>query len=151
MNSKSRVSTSLQVICSLLIFLFVYTAVSKLTGLAHFKVVLSHSPLIGKQASLVAFLLPPVELTVAALLFLPGTRQLGLLSSIILMAVFTIYIAFMLLSSSKLPCSCGGVLNAMNWKEHLLFNICFTLIAFLGWLLKRRITLPNKQQAIHPL
>jgi hypothetical protein len=50
MNSKSRVSTCLQVIGSLLIFLFVYTAVTKLAGFAHFQAVLSHSPLIGKSA-----------------------------------------------------------------------------------------------------
>jgi hypothetical protein len=126
---------------SLLILLFVYTAVSKLIDFRNFQVVLSRSSLIGKSASLIAWLLPFVELAAAALLFLPATRLRGLFSSFILMLVFTVYIALMLLNSEKLPCSCGGVLGSLSWKEHLLFNIFFTLIALTGWLLERKIAL----------
>jgi hypothetical protein len=39
----------------------------------------------------------------------------------------------MLLFTPKLPCSCGGVLKNLSWKEHLMFNFCFTAIAFIGW------------------
>jgi len=55
----------------------------------------------------------------------------------VLMTVFTLYIAYMLLFTPKLPCSCGGVLQQMTWKQHLLFNIGFTLLAaYAIWLKK---------------
>jgi hypothetical protein len=28
----------------------------------------------------------------------------------------------------ELPCSCGGILQSMNWTQHLIFNIFFTLL-----------------------
>ena len=151
MNGTCKYSYLSQIICSLLIFLFVYTAMSKVTGFALFLAALSNSPLIGKSASILAWLLPPVELSVAALVFLPRTRKLGLFSSFMLMLVFTGYIAFMLLYPAKLPCSCGGVISIMNWKEHLIFNIGFTLIALAGYLIERKRTSTREQKAIHPL
>src|SRR5690606_12191987 len=37
--------------------------------------------------------------------------------------------------SDFIPCSCGGVLEKMGWTEHLVFNISFIVLAFVGILL----------------
>jgi hypothetical protein len=43
-----------------------------------------------------------------------------------------IYIAIMLLSGSHLPCTCGGIISDVGWKEHLYFNGLFIIISILS-------------------
>jgi hypothetical protein len=128
----------IEIISSLLILLFVYTAISKFLDYTSFKQVLSKSPLIGSQGAIVAIALPVTELFIAALLFMPRTKLWGLYSSFALMALFTLYLGYMIAFSPNLPCSCGGVLKQMTWNQHLVFNIFFTLLAFAGIVLNRK-------------
>src|SRR5215217_6858645 len=114
---------TIEIISSLLILLFVYTASSKLLALDSFKSVLSKSPLIGEKAFFIAWALPVTELIVSLLLFIPGTRLWGLYGSAILMTAFTTYLGYMIAVSPHLPCSCGGVLKQMTWNQHLVFNV----------------------------
>src|SRR5688572_10043134 len=109
----------IEIISGLLIFLFVYTAISKLTDYTSFKSVLRRSPLIGDYAAVVALALPITEGLVSLLLFIPRTRLWGLYASLALMSVFTLYLAYMIVFTPNLPCSCGGVLKQMTWNQHL--------------------------------
>lgn len=128
----------IEIISALLILLFVYTGISKLHEQDTFRIVLSKSPLIGSYAHIFAWLLSLIELSTGLLLLFPFTRKLGLQIALILMCLFTGYIAYMILFTPKLPCSCGGVLKQMTWKQHLPFNICFTVLAAAGlWLYQK--------------
>jgi hypothetical protein len=120
------------VIGSLFIFLFVYTAVSKLFQFELFQSTLYKSPLIGGMASFIAYGLPFIELLAAALLFFKRTLNVGFYLSLLLMVLFTVYISYMLLFEKNLPCSCGGVLNILTWRQHLFFNCLFTGLAIMG-------------------
>jgi len=120
------------IIAALFILLFVYTAITKLIEHESFKTVLSQSPLIGINATILSWVLPILELFTATLLFIPALRKWGFASSLILMFLFTCYITFMILFARNLPCSCGGVISAMTWPEHLIFNIFFTTLAVVG-------------------
>ena len=131
-----------ELISSLLILLFVYTACSKLMTLDTFQLVMSKSPMIGEHSTWLSYTVPITELIIASLLLIPYTRKLGLYLSTILMALFTFYIGYMLATVSDLPCSCGGVLKYMSWKQHLVFNIFFTALSFTG------IKLLDKQKRI---
>jgi len=127
-------------IAAVLIFLFVYTATSKLFTFDQFKAVISASPLLGEHAGLLSWLVPSAELVVSLLLFLSFSREYGFLFSSILMGVFSLYIAYMLLfSPDPLPCSCGGVLKQMSWSQHLIFNIIFFLLSVFGWRITRSL------------
>ena len=117
------------IICGLLIFLFTYAAVSKLTDRPHFQAVLEQMLLIKYVAGFISFALPVTELAVCALLFMPDTRLLGLYASFGLMLVFTLYIGFMILYAPHLPCSCGGFLQKLNWSQHLVFNLVFITLS----------------------
>ncbi len=128
----------IEIISGLLILLFVYTAVSKLLEYNRFVRTLSQSPLIKNYAHILAWLLPLFELSIAGLLVFPRTRLQGLFISSVLMLVFSSYVAYMLLSVTHLPCSCGGVLNNLTWKEHLVFNLASTLVAIIGWSMQRK-------------
>src|SRR5262245_13181963 len=100
----------IEIISSLLILLFVYTAISKLLDYDTFKVQLGKSPFINSFAGIVAWALPAGEIIVALALAFKKTRLLGLYVSLFLMTMFTAYIYAMLHYSYYLPCSCGGVL-----------------------------------------
>lgn len=86
----------------------------------------------GSYAALVAWAIPLIELVISGLLFIPQKRGMGLYASFALMLVFTTYLSYMILFSSHLPCSCGGVLQQMTWPQHLWFNIGFTILAAAG-------------------
>jgi hypothetical protein len=124
------------VVASLLIFLFVFTAISKLLNIENFKVIISRSPLLHEVAGFVSFAVPITELVISLLLFLPHYRKGALLLSSILMAAFTLYIGYMLSFTPDLPCSCGGVIQQMTWPQHLIFNIVFFLLSLLAWKIK---------------
>jgi hypothetical protein len=130
-NNRVR-SNMVNLIASVFIFLFIYTAISKLIDFRAFQNTLSNSPLIGKKSSFLAVGLPVLELGIAILLFRPASRKIGFYASFILMVLFSGYIAYMLLANAVLPCACGGVLKAMDWKTHLVFNLFFTILAFAG-------------------
>jgi hypothetical protein len=127
-----KLNSNLQIISSLFIFLFVYTAVSKYLEFENFKRVLSQSPIIGHWSQTVAVILPLLELILSLLLFIPKTRIIGIDGSFSLMSLFTIYIGYMIAFTPHLPCSCGGVLKQMNWGQHLGFNLFFAVLAFIG-------------------
>ena len=66
-------------ISSLLILLFIYTALSKLSGYPHFKSVLTQSPLIAGNASVVALALPITGIMVSLLFICAAIRAMGIL------------------------------------------------------------------------
>lgn len=136
--TKKTIATD--IISALFILLFVYTATTKLFGHESFREVLSLSPLIGSKAEILSWIVPILELFIAALLFIPSYRKYGFISSFILMLLFTIYVGYMILFAGNLPCSCGGIISAMTWSQHLIFNIFFTALAAIAL----HLTLRNK-------
>jgi hypothetical protein len=128
-----------EIISSLFILLFVYTAISKIIDFENFSNTLSTAPLIRTVGSQLAWLIPAVEIATSILLFFPKTRKIGLWASLALMLIFTGYLAYMLFVSDVRPCSCGGVIEKMTWNQHFIFNIFFTVLAGFGlWLYKKK-------------
>jgi len=128
----------LDIILVLFAVLFVYAAVSKLITYDEFKAQIGKSPLIMNHGWWISWLIPGVEISIGIMLFIPRFQVLALYGSFTLMFVFTIYIGFMLAFTPNLPCSCGGILSSMGWKEHLVFNLIFTLLAIVGIILSSR-------------
>jgi putative oxidoreductase len=121
-----------------LVLLFVYAATSKFLDFPSFRSVLSTSPLIGKYAPVVAWVIPTFEYLACGLLFFQSTRAWGLRIFLIMMLAFTAYIGYLLAYSPQLPCSCGGVIKQLTWKQHFVFNIFFTTVALVGIWLSRK-------------
>lgn len=133
-----RSNVAMGIICTLIITLFVYAATAKLLDYYNFQFGLTESPFIAPFANILAWGVPVTEYLIVALLVLPATRLPGLYASFVLMSLFTIYIAAMLLSSSDIPCSCGGVLEEMSWSTHILFNCFFVALSAWGIYLHRK-------------
>jgi hypothetical protein len=140
---SSARSNTITFISSIFIFLFIYTALSKFLEFPKFIHVLGSSPLIGPYNYLVAWTIPLFELAVAVLLFLPATKRLGMYCALTLLALFTVYVGYMITFVPHLPCSCGGVIQKMGWRTHLIFNSVLTALSFLG------VRLLKKQDPIH--
>lgn len=128
------------IIMSLFVLLFLYASCSKLWDYQKFKVQIAESPLLTDFAPVLAWMVPSIEILISVLLLVPRTLMYGLYASLSLMVVFTAYIYAILNFSNQIPCSCGGVLESMNWNQHLLFNVGFVLLAIVG------IYLNNKSQ-----
>jgi len=121
-----------EICSSLLIFLFAYTAISKLTGYKKFHWVLSESPLIHNGAGIIVWLLPAAELLIVLLLIIPQHRRIGLHASLVSLVLFTSYLLYMIVTTPHLPCSCGGVISSLSWKQHVLFNLFFIGVSISG-------------------
>lgn len=120
-----RKTVTVTIITSSLILLFVYTALSKLLSLSPFKTVLSQMPLISSGAAYLAWLVPLSELVLVLLLLYNPTKTWGLYGALLLLSLFTLYILLMTIFNQRLPCSCGGVISTLSWKQHLVFNCVF--------------------------
>lgn len=118
---------------SALIILFCYTAIAKLMDVAEFERQLENQILPAWAKAPLVWLIPAVELTLSALLIIPATRLWGFYGSAVLMTLFSGYIGLVVAGFfDRTPCSCGGVLQAMDFETHLLFNLFFLTLSLLG-------------------
>jgi hypothetical protein len=107
----------------------VYAAISKLLNYESFKVELGKSPLLTDIAGEVAVGIPIIELIISGLLGFQATKMLGLYSSFSLMVLFTGYLIAIIQFSFFVPCTCGGLLEKLDWNKHIIFNCLFIVLA----------------------
>lgn len=119
---------TVQIITTLLITLFLYTAIDKFYHHDSFENALKKSTLIGGASAFLSWMVPTTEVLISTLLFIPSTRTRGLKASLFLLSGFTIYLMYMISTSPELPCTCGGVISSLNWREHIVFNASFILL-----------------------
>jgi uncharacterized membrane protein YphA (DoxX/SURF4 family) len=144
-------SILIEIISTLFVILFVYTAISKFMDYTLFREQIADSPVLKPVAGAAAFMIPGIELLVSVLLLIPSQRLKGLYASLALMLGFTIYIIIILNFSEHIPCSCGGVIELMSWREHLIFNCAFIVLAILAiWLSRRHHMARLSSSSSHP-
>jgi len=117
-----RKSILIEVIAIWFMILFIYTGIAKLMEFGVFKAQLEESPVLEKIAPVIVWGLPAVEFIISILLFIPKWRLKGFYATFLIMTAFSIYVLVMLLTSPELPCSCGGIIEALSWPGHLIFN-----------------------------
>lgn len=128
-----------EILAVLLIFMFLYASFSKYFDWSGFQRAMFNQPFSHGFAWVTIIGVPPIEILTSILLF-KKRRLAGFLLSFLLMLIFTGYIALILLNFyPKVPCSCGGVISSLTWAQHLIFNIFFLLVSFLGWLLEQQV------------
>lgn len=136
--------TIAETVSVLFIMLFLYTGISKFSDYLVFKEQIAASLILEKMASYIAWGVPCIELAVVLLLIIPRWRLKGLYASLLLMILFTGYILAILTFDKTLPCSCGGVIALLSWKQHIIFNSIFILLAVLGVAMQSRVKKENK-------
>ncbi len=125
---RNILSISTQAVIYFFIILFVYAAVSKLVEFENFQVQVAQSPLLSVFATFIAYAVVIGELVIALMLCFQKSRLSGLYFFLGFMTAFTVYIYLILNYSPFVPCSCGGILEKMGWREHLWFNGVVCLI-----------------------
>lgn len=127
------------VISALLIVLFAYTAINKFIDHAAFIDVLHESPIVKGFASFMSWAIPLTE-CVIVLGLLSSFRLIALYAALALVFTFTIYILVMMLSNSKLPCSCGGFIKHLSWNQHLFLNITIVIACMIAIFLDTHVS-----------
>ena len=131
MRAKKKIAGL--VASALLIFLFVYAAISKLIEFPIYYGEINSQPLPDWRTPFLAAGIPSVELVIAMGLISGKYRFASLWAAFILMSAFTVYIALILFNVfDRTPCSCGGVLHWLNWKEHFFLNLFFIAVSLAG-------------------
>lgn len=134
-----KTAVIVDVACFLLIFLWTYASVSKLTNITILKHDMLNQPIPHWLAIKLMWIIPVTELVLVALLMPSRLRFWGLLGSTLLMLVFTIYTLLILLKKmAYVPCGCGGVIRFLTWPQHLVFNLFFLTVALAGVLFYRK-------------
>jgi putative oxidoreductase len=128
--------------------MFLYAAVSKLMTYQVFVVQMQRQPFSDAYGKFLTWAIPAAEILFALMMVTTAFRKLGLYLSTSLMICFTGYIILVQLRYyGKIPCSCGGAISKLSWTQHLLFNLFFVAIGFLGIYLERRAD--SLQQKVH--
>lgn len=127
---KRNSDTVIFVIAVLILAMFLYTGFDKIRHMAAFKAELYASPLdlIAQNSKLIAYVIPWMEIVACLLLLFPKTQYLGFMVSLMLFLSFTIYIAALFNIDKKMPCSCGGIISYLSWKQHLVVNIIYVFV-----------------------
>jgi putative oxidoreductase len=120
---------TMEIYATLLIALFLYASLSKLFLFRIYLYDLGRTPLIGPYAPVVSVLLPATEIGICALIYFERTRTIGLYAYLTLMVAFTLYVAFIITVVKETPCTCGGLIRELNWRQHLRFNLFFVALS----------------------
>jgi hypothetical protein len=120
------------------ILLFLYTGVAKLLEAQLFKEQLLSSPLMGSIAGLITWALPIGELILAIALFIPALKLKALYATLTLMSLFTAYVVALLFIDDQLSCNCGGIIEELSPKQHILFNGICVVLSVIAILIYRR-------------
>ncbi|MBL1410820.1 hypothetical protein JKG61_18830 [Sphingobacterium sp. C459-1T] len=120
-----------------LILLWLFAGIPKVMDIPSFSTQLKRMPYIGWMHSFIAVILPILMLAIAVLLAIPKLKLYGLYLSAGLLCCFTIYIAWTLLFSDHIPCSCAGIHADILWKDHVFITaiglVLNTLAIWLEW------------------
>jgi len=135
-------SIIIEITCGLLVLLFSYTGFSKLFNHAVFHSQLIIFPILKHAEPFLSWTLPICELAIAIMLLTQNLRLIGLYASLILLITFTLYLTIMLISHIDLPCSCGGVIQYLSWKAHIVFNFFFIALTVTAIFFHRRLNTP---------
>ena len=111
-----------EIMALLFVLVFLYAGLNKLLDFTLFREQIATMPVFESVAGWIAWSLPAAEFAVCVLLLVPRWRLKGFYAAFALMMIFTAYIVIILNIDKTLPCSCGGILESLSWKSHLVFN-----------------------------
>jgi putative oxidoreductase len=129
----------IECIAALLIMLFLYASLSKFLDFKTFTGEMNNQPLPNSWTPFLVWFIPCTEIAISLALMIERTRLWGFYASTVLMGLFTVYTIIILFHYfSYIPCSCGGVIKRLTWKQHLVFNLFFVALSIRGAILQRR-------------
>jgi hypothetical protein len=139
MKLTSKLDILQNILHGAIFVLFLYSAINKTMGFANFVNELDKSIFFGNlNTTAIGYSIVAMEYLIPVLLFFVSTSKLGYVLSFFLLTSFTVYIMLIFKFSPYLPCSCGGLIAALSWSQHLVFNVVF--MAFSAFLALKNST-----------
>lgn len=145
---RMKKNTFQDIICSLFIALFVYAALNKLFERPLFAAQMRKAHLLESVSESMSYIVPIVELLLAALLVTTKYKLKALIASTGLMLLFTVYIITILSINKETPCGCGGIIQKLNWQQHIIMNSLFILLGVAGVWLERKTSNESLKEQI---
>lgn len=131
--------TIVDILISLFILLFIYTAASKIINWSDTVKAMHNQPLNKSLADFLIYTLPVIEIIVIILMMINKTKLIGLYIFTGMMILFSGYVGLVLSNYyGRIPCSCGGLIKEMGWKSHLTMNLVFSLLGGIAIYLSRK-------------
>lgn len=126
-------------------FMYMYTGWAKFNNMDTFIKGNSKIPYLGQYAKVIGYGIPTLEIVLAVLLIIPvyWIKRPALWASTLLMGVFTLYLSLMVKFVEKKLCHCGGVIESMGWKTHIVFNFIWLIAGLYALLKTKLITIKN--------
>jgi putative oxidoreductase len=129
----------LECISALLIMLFLYASLSKFLDFHTFTGEMNNQPLPNSWTPFLVWFIPCSEILMCIALLFERTRLIGFYAALFFMSLFTIYSIFIILNFfGRIPCSCGGVIKRLTWRQHIVLNLFFVGLSISGIVLQRR-------------
>lgn len=143
--SKSVLQKIPSVVSLILILLFAYAGATKLLEGKMFYNNIRNSPIIGGEtiAAITAIVIPISEIAIAFLIAWRRTRLLGLYAALVLILMFAGYTVVLLFFAPSLPCSCGGIISLLSWKQHLILVLVFLFLIILSIICSKPIKIKS--------
>lgn len=115
--------------------IYFFSGVDKSLNFEKFVIQFARSPF-APSVFLIEFsiLIIIIEIILCIMLFIDKLNKWALFGFFILSFLFTTYIFLMLIYSPQLPCSCGGLVDFLSWKQHLILNLFLTIMSFLAFM-----------------
>lgn len=126
------------------VILFCYASISKIFDFRNFQSQLGQSPGLAGYEIVVAYGIISLQMIAVILLCLRNSRFLGLWFTSGILSVFAGYIAFILIYSENLPCTCIGLFEKISWKGNLILNIGLIITTVTGIIVYRSEIKNNK-------
>ena len=131
MNNKIKKNTA-EIIYLFLIFFFCYTAFNKLLNIEAFRTNLMKTSIFNEfYANLISVTVICFEIVIILVLYFRKT--LGLLILSFTLITFTVYISYLNFKGFYEVCGCGGILNGLSYKFHLLINILLLVFSIYSY------------------
>lgn len=109
-----------------LIIMWTYAVFAKLADFPLYQSQMRQQVFSSTVSVYLVYVVIMLETIVLLCLIIHATKPLGLILSLMMLIGFTFYIALILTGYfPKVPCSCGGLIAKMSWKNHLCFNLIF--------------------------
>ena len=121
-----------ELIIFILILIWAYTFASKIFDFDTFNRQIKGAYLLSAGGNVLPYILQAGHLGIVILLLNKNWRKAGLLSSLMVLTIYTAYLIYILKFAPSIPCSCIAVIRGMNWNDQLYFNFIALAINFIG-------------------
>lgn len=141
MNGKAKLY---QILRGVLLFYFVvllsYAGISKFIEGNSLYIALINAPLyLNKPAAdLLKWWIPIIEILLAISISFKTTRRIGYLSIALLFILLSLYAGWITWFLPNKPCSCGGLISLLSWKQHVVFNLINLILSLVAWYITKR-------------